>query len=300
MTEEILYTDFRLPGYIPIISSVPEGAKTYAYRVVDQVGRSGVHHQRRNGRAGCLGSTAHRALPAPLCRDRAVLDYRGPAGRGLHGAAPGRVHARRRVCAGASTKSQKVAFVGIPEEDVPGITNLPITGDDAVNHQAQAANKTFEDLLGTANGTEEIRKLITTALGQVIEDTEEVFGNLISMGMCIYLPRKQYNLLTSTPFGDDANKSVWDFIKLYNPWTEETGETPMLKSLLELKGAAPGDDDRMIVAVNDTRVWEMAIPIYPRVITTLYLGFDVKAPMEFKISAPNIKRPGAIRYIDKI
>ena len=83
--------------------------------------------------------------------------------------------------------------------------------------------------------------------------------------------------------------------------TEMTGETPTLKPLIELAGAGVGTDiDRMVVAINDTRVWEMAIPIYPRILTTINYGYSVQAPMEYKISALNVKRPKGIRYIDKI
>ena len=38
MVEEILYTDFRLDSYFPIITTIPEGATTYSYKVVNKYG----------------------------------------------------------------------------------------------------------------------------------------------------------------------------------------------------------------------------------------------------------------------
>ena len=85
-----------------------------------------------------------------------------------------------------------------------------------------------------------------------------------------------------------------------NPWYAFTGQDPMVKSVIELDGAGASSTDRMIVAVNDRRVMEMAVPIMPRVLTTLNQGYEICAPMEYKISGLNVKRPTTIRYTDGI
>ena len=320
--EEILYTEFRLPGMVPIITNVPEGAKTYAYRVVDEAGLG--QFIENNGDSAPNANVAQRIVAYKLRYGGIVPswtleDLRNAAMTGI----PLDTHTINAGMTGALNHIEQVAFTGIPEEDqaggdadvidVPGLINMPHQNSNPVGLVRQELlalpagavdGDDPEDGFFGGSTAEELRNMIVDRIGQVITDTEEVFGRTIRSGMCIYLPRAKYNYLTSTPFGDNRDKSVWDFIKMYNPWTEETGETPMLKSILELKNA--GEDrsgtrtHRMVIAINDMRVWEMAIPIYPRVITTIFLGYDVKAPMEYKISALNLKRPSTIRYIDGI
>ena len=118
--------------------------------------------------------------------------------------------------------------------------------------------------------------------------------------MTVYLPVEQFNLITSEPIGDNVDRSIWQYIALHNPWSEYTGQAPMLKAVQELKGAGAAGVDRMIVAVNDRRVMEMAVPIMPRVLTTINKGFSICTPIEYKLSGLNVKRPGTIRFYDGI
>ena len=151
-----------------------------------------------------------------------------------------------------------------------------------------------------ADTSENIRDVITTAIGAVIEDTMEVFGRTIRSGLTVYLPVAQFNRITSEPIGDNSDKSIWQYVQQHNPWMEYTGMAPMLRAVIELKGAGPSDADRMIVAVNDRRVMEMAVPIMPRILTTINKGYSICAPMEYKMSGLNVKRPNTIRYYDGV
>ena len=41
--EEIMYTDYRLDEFVPILTDIPEGAAAYTYRVMDRTGQGAVH-----------------------------------------------------------------------------------------------------------------------------------------------------------------------------------------------------------------------------------------------------------------
>ncbi len=93
----------------------------------------------------------------------------------------------------------------------------------------------------------------------------------------------------------DVNESVWSYFERHNAWYSYTSEMPTLKWLAELDGAGSSSKDRMIVAVNDRRVMEMAMSIPPRVLTTLNKGYTICSPIEYKISGQGLPaRPPSV------
>lgn len=295
MGEEILYTGFRLDEFLPIVGNIPEGATEYSYRVTDQAGEGAFISN--DGTNAPTASVAQKLVPYPLryagiVPHWTVEDLRRAMMTGL-------ALDTETIMAGmtgAMNHIEKVAFSGIADEGVKGLVNLPTSGTGAVTQNSQAANKEIVDDL-TA---EEVRHLLISEIGALIEDSNQIFGRQLRSGLCIYLPQAEYNYVTSTPIGDNSDKSIWDFVMAYNPWTQMTGEAPMLKALLELKSAGGTNINRMVTAINDLRVWEIAVPFFPRILTTINEGYRITAPIEYKVSALNVKRPKAIRYRDKI
>ena len=171
----------------------------------------------------------------------------------------------------------------------PVITN-------AVNLVTQAASMTFDDLTGM-----QIYQLIVDDISWVVETSRETFGTNITEGMCIYLPTRQYNRLSSRFIGDNQERSVMRAVREDNPWTERTGSQVMFRSVSELDGAAATTgNDRMITAVRDDRVFEMGVSIMPRVISVMDKGRYICAPVEYKFSPLFWKRPSVVRYRDDI
>ena len=290
--EEILYTMFRLPEFIPIVGDVPEGAKTYAYRVTDRAGRG--EFIENDGTSAPSANVAQRLVPyelryAGIVPQWTMEDLRNAMLTGL-------ALDTETIDAGmegAINHIEEFALVGDTARNIKGLSNLPTTGNLGVNREDGGVDF-------SSATAEDIRELITTRIGMVIEDTAEVFGRTIRSGLCVYMPINEFNIVTSKPIGDNVEKSIWDYVRMFNPWTEYTGEQPMLKAVQELKNAGPSNAQRMVIAVNDRRVWEMAVPIYPRILTTINYGYTVTAPMEYKMSALNVKRPSTIRYVDGI
>ena len=294
MLEEILYTEFRLPEYIPLVMDVPEGAVTYAFRVVDRAGLGAfIDNDGTNAPGANVGV---RLVPYPLHYAGIIPEWTmEDLRRAMLGGVALDTETVTAGTRGAMDHIEQVGFQGDASRGLVGLTNLPTAGANAVT-QVNAAG-TF-----SARTAEQIRDEITTQIGLVISSTGEIFGRQIRSGMTIYLPVDQFNRVTSEPIGDNADRSIWQYIAMHNPWTVYTGEQPMLKALIELDSSFDANraTDRMIVAVNDRRVMELAIPIYPRILTTINKGYTICAPMEYKISGLNVKRPTTIRYIDGV
>ena len=297
--EEVLYAEFRLDRYIPIVTDVPEGYLTYAYRVIDGRGDAGWIDNRGTG----AGST--RASQRKVSYDLAV---------GGTYAEWTREDLRNSITAGVplddyvikhATRACKdhIEIVGIEGDqsgfypDFKGLINQTTgTTGDTVRLGTQGDNQTFNDLTGDA-----MAQLIADDVSLLIEDSAEIIGRNITDGLTIYLPISQHHKLTTTRLPDSPNLTAWDWVKQNNQWTGLTNKALQLEMVKELKGAGVGSNiDRMIIGMNTREIMEMAQPIMPRVLEVINDGFSYRTPLEYKISGLNVKRPVGLRYRDKI
>ena len=209
---------------------------------------------------------------------------------------------RRAAFTGVSLDSETVKAAS--EGAMDHIEQVGLLGDETVgfkglvNHDEILTDTTPATM--EASTAQELVELLNKKIGSIVEQSAEVVGRIIRKELTIYLPIAQYNRVTTLGYGDNADKTVWGYVKKNNPWTARTGQEVKLASVAELKGAGAGGSDRMLIGFKDKRIMEMAMPISPRVITTINEGFVVKAPMEYKISGLNVKRPTTMRYVDGI
>ena len=285
--EEVLYLDFRLDEFFPIISNVPEGAVTYAYRVVDRAGEANfisnmgtdANSAQATVRLTPYGLEYGGILPEWNYEDLRRAQFQGVA---LD------AETIRSGTEGCMDHIERVGLVGQSEVGFEGLTNhSQIT--------TQNASGTFASMTA-----DELVEFLQGEITAAITRTNEIFGRVLREGLCIYLPINQYALVTERGYGDNRDKSIWDYVVTNNTWYNYTGNMPMIKAVAELDQAGAGSTDRMLLGFNNDRVMEMAMPFAPRVINTIQKPFGVCTPMEYKISGLNVKRPTAMRYTDGI
>lgn len=289
--EEILYTEDRTTEMVPVFSGVPEGAATYAYRVIDRVGRGRFIDY--DGSSAPSANVGVRLVPyalqyAGIVPEWTVEDLRRAMFTGIALDSETMEAAAR----GAKDHIETIAFEGDAQRDFVGLTNLPITGTNAVTHTT--TSRAISAMTG-----DQLVEFLQEQVTLIVTTTEEVFGRTIRGDLCIYLPIEQATKVANHRLVD-INQSVWSYFASHNTWQSYTGRQPMLKWLAELDGAGSSNDDRMIIAVKDRRIMEMAIPIMPRVLTTLNKGYSICAPVEYKLSGLNVKRPTSIIYVDGV
>ena len=285
--EEILYLDFRLDEFFPIITNVPEGARTYSYRVVDRLARGSFIDN--TGKDAGVASVSVQNVPYALQYAGLIPEWT-------------REDLRNAVFSGISLDSETIAAG--TEGCMDHIEIVGLTGDarfgfqGLTNHDQitkATAAKTFA--LSTAD---EIVTSLQSYISMVIVNTVEIASRIIKTGLTLYLPIAQYDRLTTLPYGDNRDKTAWEFLKRSNPWSNRTGQELKIASVAEMDGAGDGDTDRMLLGFNNARVMEFAMPIAPRIIDTIPQAFSITAPMEYKISGLNVKRPGFNLYVDGI
>ena len=293
MIDEIMYTAYRLPNYIYLNTSIPDGARTYGVRVLNRVGRS----QRITAPGfDAPSATVSESLVTQIIHwygldaEWSVDELRGAMMAGI----PLDTASVEAAVTGSLETMEAVGLTGGGYEE-KGLLNLPTTGANKVILTTLADDNTFAELTSI-----EIRDLINGELSKMIENSKETLGRNINTGATVYLPGTQYDLLTTKYIGDNAEKTLMKSIKEDNPWTHFAGTPLMIERVLELAGAGASDADRMVVALKHERVAEMGISISPRVLRIMDKGRVICAQVESKFSPLFVKRPSTIYYTDKI
>ena len=308
MIDEILYTEYRLPEFIPVITDVPEGATTYAYKVVDRVGLG--RFIDNSGDEAPSANVGVRLVPyvlqyAGIVAEWTVEDLR----RAMFSGIPLDSETIEAATTGAMDHIETVGLSGDTTRGFQGLINQNAARAPNAN-QVPLINESVPDF-DTA-GSDALLTFLQAQTADFIDDSKEVFGRTLKSGFTLYMPIAQAAVIRHKRI-PDLNMNVWDYYRANNAWTHYTGEEPTLKWLAELDGAgsvvsststgvSPSGTatDRMILGVNNTRVMEMAMPITPRVLTVQDKGYTVCAPLEYKVSGLNVKRTQGLRYIDGI
>ena len=299
MADEILYTRNRLRHLIPINSMIPEGAETYAVRVIDYVGEGDyITHDGTDA----PNATASQRIE-PWFVDEGGIDAKWTLSDLRNAMFTGFALETETLDAamrGAMNHMERVALTGDAARGYSGLTNLPTTGRNAVTSAAALA--TFAASTGEA-----MRDAINDEINSLITDSDEVFGGVITSGLTIYLPTYQFGLASSRFVGDNEEVTVMAAVKRDNPWKhhvaqygEGMGGDVMFKSVIELNDAAGANSDRMVTTLQDQRIFEMGVAIEPRVVRIMDQGRTMCAPIEYKFGPLFVKRPKQIRYLNGI
>ena len=294
--EEVLYTEFRLDKFVPIFTDVPEGAQTYAYRIID-------------GR-GDAGWIDNRGTDANSARASQRLVPYGLSGGGIF-AEWSREDLRASMMTGVALDDYTVKFatrsckdhierVGIRGDTFHGylgLINQTIgTTGDTVRLTTLTNAQRFSAVTGDV-----MAATISAEISKLIADSSEIIGRTLTDGMTVYLPISQHNLVMTTRLSDSPNLTAWEWAKKNNQFTALTSKELVLEMVGELEDAAVNTtDDRMIIGMNTREIMEMAQPISPRVLEVVNEGFFLKTPMEYKISGLNVKRQIGLRYVDNV
>ena len=95
---------------------------------------------------------------------------------------------------------------------------------------------------------------------------------------------------------------VLDWLRNYNVYTQITGQPLLIRAVRQLDDAGVGGDTgRMVVYRKDPQVVKMHIPMMHRFMPIWQrssIAFDI--PGIFRIGGVEIRRPGAVRYVDGI
>lgn len=289
---ETMYLDYRLPELVPINTSIPEGAESYAYRIKNKYGEAGFIDA--YGTNAGSASVSYDILSAPILQGGidgmwSLQEIRAAMFAGVPLAAD-------------TVQSATIACLNhIETVALKGDTSKKGFETGLINNKKVPVKEIKDITLPDVDGV----KAINDAINNLIEDTNTIIAQRRMPGLTLYLPVKEFNYLATTQYyiGNAMHyvgKTQLAYLSENNAWTANTGMPLTVKTLLELKDSATTGKkkQRLMLAFNNTKVMEMAQPIAPRVI-----GIENKlrwfhAPLEYSLGALNFKLPKTCVYLD--
>lgn len=178
-----------------------------------------------------------------------------------------------------------------------GSTSKGFTGlfNNANVTQVEAAHGAKGSSLWSLKTADEIIADVQNALTGVYE------GSLtVEMADTVLLPIGSLQLLANTRVPNTYGNAL-DYLAKYNLYTYTTGAPLTIRSVLGLDTAGHDGGGRMIVYRRDPRVLKLHVPMPHRFLPVWQrsaIVFDI--PGIFRVGSVEIRRPGAVRYIDGI
>ena len=95
--------------------------------------------------------------------------------------------------------------------------------------------------------------------------------------------------------------TVMDYVQRANVYTAQTGQALTIRTIRGLEDAAASSKGRMIAYRRDPQVLRLHLPMPHRFLPVWQTGpMSFVAPGIFRIGGLEIRRPGAVRYVDQI
>lgn len=312
MSDEVWYRSMRFKEFVPIITSgVKEGAESYAVTVKDMTGRG-----RMAGRQGGNAPTADtnlRKYSADLYLGEIDAVYTDEDMRNsVFAGMPLQSDKVEAAVTGAYNHLETVCFKGDPDlPETRGVFNQNTGATNPASRLTLDAaplsthvDSTRQNAAWQTLTNQEKVDVLNAAISKIIADTNEiVVKKLMNADLVIAMPPIIYDATCSQSFGDNADKSVKQYVDTSNPWKNRTGKNIMWKSLSELSTIAPVEDsrtNRIAIYVKHKDILEMRIVFTPRITRIMQEKRHTVLPYEYKYGTVQVKRGSCMIYIDGI
>jgi hypothetical protein len=282
------YPELQYPMLVPIDESAPEWTKSVTFYSIDRVGEAQwFHHSATDVRLADVQRSAYeQGIEMAAIGYRYTLEEIGQAMMIGWNLTTERAGAAVRA---AEEFTEKIALVGDTNKGWTGIINA--TGVTATTAQAGVGGIPWALKTG-----DEIIRDVNNALSDIYANSAT-----IEMANTILLPVAQYSLISTKRLNDQLDMTVLEWLNKYNVYTAQTGQPLTIRAVRQLSTAGSGLTARMMVYRRDPSVLKMHIPMRHRFLPVWQTGpitFDI--PGIFRLGGAEIRRPGAVRYVDGI
>ncbi len=286
---KIQYPAIQYSSLIPVDTSANEWAKSVTFFSMDKVGAAGwFNHLSTSVPIADINKTKfEQGIEMAGIGYRYTLEEIGFAQM-----VPGTNLTTERADAARFAYEQfvdNVAFLGEDDKGWEGlINNTTVTRVDAAGLNAGArlwSAKTADDMITDVNA----------ALTGIYTGSSTV-----EMADTILLPPAALIALSTARLSNTSENAL-SYLMKYNVYTLQTGQALTIRAVLACTYAGTAGVGRMVAYKKDPRVIKMHIPMVHRFLPIWQTGpmvFDI--PGIFRLGPVEIRRPGAVRYVDGI
>lgn len=287
---KIRYPDIQYPNLIPVDTSAPEYAKSITFYSSDQFGKAGWFH--------------HMADDIPMADVSREKFETGVEMAGIGYRYTLEELAQAAMIPGMNLQPDRAAAARRAYEEF--VDNVALRGDTDKGWTGLINDPNVTPIPAIADGTGASSHWADKTAAQIMRDVNNALTGIwsdslmIEMADTILLPMLALTDISQRQV-DNTTMTVLDWIKAHNVFTETTGGQLTFRAVRGLETAGVNGDGRMICYRRDPQVIKLHIPMPHRFLPVWQRGpitFDV--PGIFRLAPLDIRRPGAVRYIDGI
>jgi len=288
---QMQFPEIQYPALIPVDTSAPEWVRSITYYSSEMTGQAGwLHGYARDIHVADVerGQHEHMVHMADIGY-RYSLEELGVAQLTNQPLTTDRAAAARLAY---EQFVDGAALRGRPEKGMSGLINYPGVSRVDVRSITEGGNtRTTWDEKTPDEIAEDVNSAIT---GQYLAT------NTIELGDTVLLPIDAM-MLIATKRLIDTEMTVLSWLMLNNVYTFQTGRPLTFRGVRGLETAGNGGNGRMVVYRRDPQVLKLHIPMTHRFLPVWRrspLAYDI--PGIFRLSGLEVKRLGAVRYVDGI
>jgi hypothetical protein len=183
-----------------------------------------------------------------------------------------------------------VALTGDTGKNWTGLINDPNVTVSEVPLDGDGGSPAFSD-----KTSDQIMRDVNAALSGVYEDTKQV-----EMADMLLLPVSIYTTL-ATRRVTGIDRTIMSWLEEYNAYTAYTKQPLTIMAVRGLETAGEGGTGRMVAYKKDPQVLKFHLPMSHNFLQAYQDGpMQFEVPGIFRTGGLEIRRPGAMRYVDKI
>jgi hypothetical protein len=184
----------------------------------------------------------------------------------------------------------RVAFFGDITKNWTGLAN---------DGNVTAGNATADGTGSSALWTAKTADLMIRDINQILTGVY-IGSQTVEMADTLLLAPANFTLLATTRV-TNTTASALGWVQQFNTYTAITGQALTIRAVRGLETAGAGSTSRMIAYRNDPQIVKMHLPMphkFLNVMQVTPLRYDI--PGIFRTGGIEIRRPGAVRYLDGI
>jgi hypothetical protein len=285
----IKYPELFYAELVPIDSSASEWAKSVTFFSIDQIGAADWFNH--------------------LARDVPLADiHRAKFEQGIEMAAVGYRYTleelgQAMMLPGTNLTTERAAAARRAYEEF--CHNVTIYGDTRKNWLG-LLNSSLVTIINAPHTWAYDMAQAPPLVGQIIQDVNGVLTNIwqvsltVEMADTLLMPLSAMTLLATSQL-PNTTMTLLQFIQANNLYTLETGRPLLIRGVRGLDSASASGGGRIIAYTRDPQVLKLHRPMPHRFLPVWQTGpivFDI--PGIFRLAGLEIRRPGAIRYLDGV
>ena len=285
-----VYPDIQYPNLIPVDTSANEWAKSVTYYSSDKMGAAGwFHHYAKDIHVADINRTKNEiGIEMADIGYRYTLEELGQA----------------MMVPGTNLTTDRASAARRAYEEM--VDNVALRGDDEKNFKGILDYPGISTAIAAASGNGNSTEWDDKDADQILADVNAAITGMwadtlqIEMADTILLPVLPMARLAVLRI-PNTSQTALQFLMLNNIYTHQTNQPLTIRAVRGLETVGTGGRGRMIAYRRDPSVLKMHIPMTHRFLPVWQTGplvFDV--PGIFRLAGLEIRRPGAVRYVDGI